>query len=104
MDVKMTKLKDCKELNPFDHLYILEHIDNIQLDKIYSTIKDYSTIKLQSMKCQDNIVIIHQSSKKENTIQVSYFDNSGAYADKERLTLKDALKEVYKDYIIKEVA
>lgn len=100
----MTKLKDCKELNYFDHLYILEHIDNIQLDKIYNVIKSYNTIKLQSKHYKENIVIIHHSSKKDNTIQVSYFDKFGAYADKERLTLKDALKEVYKDYIIKEVA
>ena len=100
----MTKLKDCKELNYFDHYEILTYLENKKLNKIYETIKSYSTIQLQSKHYKDNIVIIHQSSKKVNMIQVSYFDNKGAYADKERLTLKDALKEVYKDYTVKEVA
>lgn len=99
----MLKLRNCRELNPFDHLYILEHIDNIQLDKIYDIIKSYNTIKLQSRVYKNNYCIIHQSSKKGNVIQLSYFDNNGAYADKEVKSYKDALKQIFKSYEVKEV-
>ena len=100
----MIKINECKELNPFDHLYILEHIENIQLDTLFNKLKNYTTIKLQSKAYQNNYCIIHTSSKKLNTIQLSYFDNKGAYADKEVTSYKDALREVYKSYEIKEVA
>ena len=100
----MIKINDCKELNPFDHLYILEHIENIQLERVYNKLNQYTTIKLQSKMYQNNYCIIHKSSKKDNTIQLSYFDKAGAYADKEVLSYKDALKEVYKSYEVKEVA
>lgn len=107
----MIKLKDCKTIanahNSMDqfelYINILNYTNNKQLNKLYNQCENYSTIKLQCKKYTDNIVIIHKSTKKDNTIQVSFFDKRGAYADKERLTLKDALKEVYKDYRISEV-
>lgn len=108
----MLKLKDCKVVadahiscDQFElYINIITYTDNKKLNKMYNIVKNYSTIKLQSKHYTDKIVIIHQSTKKVNTIQVSYFDKFGAYMDKERDTLKDALKEVYKDYIVKEVA
>lgn len=108
----MIKLKDCKVIadasKDFDQfeLYfdIITYTDNKQLNKIYNNIKFYNTIQLQSKHYTDKIAIIHNSSKKANIIQISYFDKFGAIRDIERSTLKDALKEVYKDYSVKEVA
>lgn len=99
----MIKLSNCKELNYFDHYDILEYLDNKQLNSIYNKLKNYSTVKLQSIKYKDNYCIIHKSAKKLNTIQVSYFDKIGAYSDKEVTSYKDALKVIYKSYRVCEV-
>lgn len=107
----MIKLSNCKaivdvtkDIDQFElYIDIITYTDNKRLNLLYNKLKEYSTIKLQSIKYQDKIVIIHNSTKKDNIIQVSYFDNKGAYADKERDTLKDAIKEIYRDYKICEV-
>ena len=108
----MIKLRDCKAIaNPqYDvdqlelYIDIITYTDNKQLNTMYNKLKGKNTIQLQNKKRENDYCIIHTSTKKSNTIQISYFDSNGAYADKERLTIKDALKEIFKDYTIKEVA
>ena len=99
----MIKLSNCKELNYFDHYEILEYLSNKQLNSLYNKLKNYTTIKLQSIKYNDSYCIIHKSAKKQNTIQLSYFDKFGAYADKELTSYKDALMLIYKSYNVCEV-
>lgn len=94
----MLKISECKELNYYDHYEILTYLENKELNKLYGTIKDYTTIKLQNKSCKNDYCIIHKSAKKADTIQLSYFDNKGAYADKEITTIKDALALIYKSY------
>ena len=106
----MIKLKDCKVVadahiscDQFElYINIITYTNNKQLNKLYNKVKDYKTIQFQNKKRENDFCIIHKSTKMENVIQVSYFDNRGAYADKERNTLKDALKEVYRSYKVKE--
>jgi hypothetical protein len=102
----MLKISECKELvNPqLDYesyefyIDLMDYIDNKELNKIYKSIKGYTTIKLKNKSRKNDYCIIHKSAKKINTIQLSYFDNKGAYADKETTTIKDALTLIYKSY------
>lgn len=94
----MIKISDCKELNYYDHYEILTYLENKELNKIYNNIKQFNTIKLQNKSRKNDYCIIHKSSKKADTIQLSYFDNKGAYADKETTTIKSALELLYKSY------
>lgn len=107
----MIKLKDCKaiadasnkDFKQFElYITILMYTDNKKLNKLYNKIKGYNTIKLESKRDNSNYCIIHKSTKLNDIVQVSYFNNSGAYADAERNSYKDALKEVYKSYTLKE--
>ena len=100
----MIKISECKELNYYDHYELLTYFENKELNKIYDKIKEYKTIEFQSKSRKNDFCIIHKSSKKDNTIQISYFDNKGAYADKEVNSYKDALELIYKSYKVKEVA
>ena len=107
----MIKLSNCKAIanasldyDQFELYFdIITYTDNKRFNKMYNKLKDHSTIKLQSIKYQDKIVIIHNSTKKDNIIQVSYFDNKGAIMDTEKDSLRDAIKETYKSYKIYEV-
>lgn len=94
----MIKISDCKELNYYDHYEILTYLENKELNKIYNKLKEYKTIQFQNKSRKNYFCIIHQSSKKADTIQLSYFDNKGAYADKETTTIKSALELIYKSY------
>ena len=60
---------------------------------------------MQNKTYNNDFVIIHRSSKKDNKIQVSYFDDKGAYSDKEFSSLKDAIRNtlIFKSYEIVEV-
>lgn len=107
----MIKLSNCKtivdvtkDIDQFElYIDIISYTDNKRLNKMYNKLKEYSTIKLQSIKYQNNYCIIHKSAKKLNIIQLSYFDNKGAYADKEVTSYKDALSLIYKSYSVCEV-
>lgn len=84
-------LSSCKELNWFDHYEALECLKLRKIKQIIKdrNINDYSTIKIElTNNC---IAIIHKSTKRDAIIQVSYFDNNGAYADKEVNSIKEAL-------------
>lgn len=91
----MIKIKDCKELDIYDHIELLEIEQEKAVDLFIrkNNIKEKSTCKFEI----DNkhFVILHKSSKKSNTFQLSYFDNNGAYSDKEFKSLKDAIHYIY---------
>ena len=107
----MIKLVNCKTVTNAHlscdqfalYIDIITYTDNKRFNKMYNKLKDYKTIQFQNKKRENDFCIIHKSTKINDMIQISYFDNKGAYADKERDTLKDAIKEVYKSYKIKEV-
>lgn len=89
----MIKCTNCRELNWFDHDEILNKVDNILLNRFMRKLKG-TTVKLSS---KYDYCIIHKSTKKD-CYQISYFDNTGAYADKEVENFKEAVKTVFKKY------
>ena len=91
----MIKINDCKQLNPYDHYIALEFLENkaVKLFCKKNKINNNSTCKF--LLDNKHFVILHKSSKKTNTYQVSYFDEKGAYADKEFNSLFEAVKYIY---------
>ena len=91
----MIKINNCKQLNPFDHFIALEFLENkaVKLFCEKNKINNNSTCKFELDK--KHFVILHKSSKKVNTYQVSYFDERGAYADKQFNSLFEAVKYIY---------
>ena len=91
----MIKINNCKQLNPFDHFEALEFLENkaVKLFCKKNKINNNSTCKFELDK--KHFVILHKSSKKINTYQLSYFDEIGAYADKEFNSLFKAVKYIY---------
>jgi len=81
------------ELNPFDHMNILDHIDNIQINSALQTINN-KTSKLIQISNPEYFVIIHKSTKEINKIQCSYFKNSTALSDITRSTYKEILQYI----------
>lgn len=91
----MIKVCKCRELNYYEHDAIINKIDNITLNNFVSKLNENKTVMLRSNK---DFCIIHKSSKKPNCYQISYFDEFGAYADKEKDSFIEAVKTVYKTY------
>ena len=91
----MIKINNCKQLNPFDHFIALEFLENkaVKLFCEKNKINNNSTCKFELDK--KHFVILHKSSKKVNTYQVSYFDERGAYADKQFYSIFEAVKYIY---------
>ena len=91
---KTTTLKITNnELNPFDHMNILDHIDNIQINSALQTINN-KTSKLIQISNPEYFVIIHKSTKEINKIQCSYFKNSTPLSDITRNTYKEILQYI----------
>ena len=92
----MLKISDCRELDVFDHMDLLEIMQNkaVKLFCKKNSINEYSTCKFELDK--KHFAILHKSSKKNNTFQLSYFDNNNeAYSDKEFNNLIDAVHYIY---------
>ena len=91
----MIKINDCKELDLFDHFIALEFLQNkaVNLFCKKNKINNNSTCKFELDK--KHFAILHKSSKKNNTFQLSYFDEKGPYSDKEFNNLIDAVHYVY---------
>ena len=91
----MIKINDCKQLNVYDHIIALEFLENkaVKLFCEKNKINNNSTCKFELDK--KHFAILHKSSKKNNTFQLSYFDERGAYADEEFNTLIEAVKYIY---------
>ena len=92
----MIKINDCKELDPYDHFIALEFLQNkaINLFCKKNKINNNSTCKF--LLDNKHFAILHKSSKKNNTFQLSYFDNNNeAYSDKEFNNLIDAVHYIY---------
>ena len=81
----MIKLSECKAIadasldyDQFElYINIITYTENKQLNKLYNKLKEYKTIQFQNKSRKNDFCIIHQSSKKVNIIQISYFDNKG---------------------------
>ena len=91
----MIKINDCKELDLFNHFIALEFLQNkaVNLFCKKNKINNNSTCKFELDK--KHFAILHKSSKKINSYQVSYFDEKGAYADEEFNNLIDAVHYIY---------
>ena len=92
----MIKINDCKELDPYDHFIALEFLEYkaVKLFCKKNKINNNSTCKF--LLDNKHFAILHKSSKKNNTFQLSYFDNNNvAYSDKEFNTLIEAVKYIY---------
>lgn len=92
----MLKISDCKELDPFDHFIALEFLQDkaVKLFCKKNNINVDTTCKFELDK--KHFVILHKSSKKNSTFQLSYFDNNNeAYSDKEFNNLIDAVHYIY---------
>ena len=91
----MIKINDCKQLNPFNHFEALEFLENkaVKLFCKKNKISNNSTCKFELDK--KHFAILHKSSKKNNTFQLSYFDEKGAYSDREFNNLIDAVHYIY---------
>ena len=98
----MLKLKECRELNWFEHYEILDHLENKQVNNILAGVKG-NTIQLVNNKNNRLYCIIHKSTKKDNIYQISFFDGFGAYADEEMKDIKEGIKRLYKSYSVVEV-
>ena len=76
-----------------DKCKILKEIYNESLQE-KNNINEESTCKFELDK--KHFAILHKSSKKNNTFQLSYFDNNNeAYSDKEFNNLIDAVHYIY---------
>lgn len=86
------------ELNYFDYCEIFEKLEIRVLNKLIKSLKinENSTVKIKLDS--KHYIIIHKSTKNKKNIQLSYFDNNGAYADKEVKNIKEGLKlfNIYK--------
>ena len=92
----MLKISECRELDVFDHMDLLEIMQNkaVKLFCEKKNINERSTFKFELDK--KHFAILHKSSKKNNTFQLSYFDkNNEAYSDKEFTSLIDAVHYIY---------
>ena len=92
----MIKISDCKELDVFEHFELLEIMQNkaVKLFCEKNNINEGSTCKFELDK--KHFAILHKSSKKHNTFQLSYFDNNKeAYSDKEFNNLIEAVHYIY---------
>ena len=92
----MIKINDCKQLNVYDHIIALEFLENkaVKLFCEKNKINNNSTCKFELDK--KHFAILHKSSKKNNTFQLSYFDhNNEAYSDKEFTSLIEAVHYIY---------
>lgn len=95
-------IKALEQIDPFDDIEGIENIENDIINYLNSLLEN-KTIKLDSKMNNKFYCIIHRSTKKDNIIQISYFKNNIAISDQEKSSYKDALIEVYKSYLIKEV-
>lgn len=86
----MLKISNCKQLNPFDHLYIIEKIDDNKINKILKVINNH-TAKLQD---GTNTYIIHPCTKQANKIQCSIFYKNEPFSDLVRDDYKSILKDL----------
>lgn len=92
----MIKISNCRELDVFDHMDLLEIMQNkaVKLFCEKNNINVDSTCKFELDK--KHFAILHKSSKKYNTFQLSYFDNNNeAYSDKEFNNLIEAVHYIY---------
>lgn len=98
----MVKLNSSIELNPFDHLYIFEHIENVQANNLLKRINNKTVEFVTGHNCY---FILHKSTKKNNTVQLSRFNkNNEAYSDSEYNSYAEAIKQnALWQYKIKEV-
>ena len=92
----MLKISNCRELDIFEHMDLLEIMQN-KAAKLFckkNNINEESTCKFELDK--KHFAILHKSSKKNNTFQLSYFDhNNEAYSDKEFTNLIEAVHYIY---------
>ena len=92
----MLKISNCRELDVFEHIDLLEIMQNkaVKLFCEKNNINVGSTCKFELDK--KHFAILHKSSKKDNTFQLSYFDdNNEAYSDKEFNNLIEAVHYIY---------
>ena len=92
----MLKISECKELDIFEHMDLLEIMQNkaVKLFCKKNNINEDSACKFELDK--KHFAILHKSSKKYNTFQLSYFDdNNEAYSDKEFNNLIEAVHHIY---------
>lgn len=91
----MLKVTNCKELNPFDHCNIIEHIENKRINNLLNLINN-KTVKLTYKHNNKQYVIIHKCTKENNInkIQCSYFKNDIAISDIVRDTYRDIIEYI----------
>jgi len=91
----MLKVTNCKELNPFDHCNIIEHIENKRITSLLNLINN-KTVKLTYKHNINKYVIIHRCTKENsiNKIQCSYFINNEPISDIVRDTYRDIIEYI----------
>lgn len=101
--ITVTNIKHCKEFNPIEHWDVFNKMINDKTNKFLKLI-DNKTVQLNSKKYLNCYVIVHKSTKKANTIQLTRFKNHIPYSDSEYSNYFNAIKEngLYQ-YEIKEV-
>lgn len=90
----MLKLKQCRELNYYDHYNILE---NLALKNINALIKKFNIGNNTSFTIESNTgrkVIFHPSSKRSGIIQATFIDNNKPIGDKEFISVKEAMMDI----------
>ncbi len=90
--MSITQLKKIiNNLDPFEDLEKIEKLEEKIINMLYKKINN----KTAKFQVHNGYYILHKSTKKDNTIQVSFFCNDNiAISDAEYNNYKDALKDL----------
>lgn len=94
------KKAECRELNYYMHSEIIDYIENKRINCLYNRIKDYRAVKLSHRRNKNKFVIIHECTKNENKVQMTYFDENGPVSDVVRDSMQDLIANIVYEYNI----
>lgn len=100
----MLNIRDCKELNWFDHYETLNKLEQNKINKTVELLNECDSLKAINKKDNEYYYIFHKCSKKEG-YQISFFKGLEAISDIFRNSLVEIAKEIvnYNGYKVVEL-